>query len=231
MPHNELSVAVLPKQWRLMGRVDGKESIKRFEDECSLFLLHWNDDERHLEFTRDKNAIEVYQTRAKGTPVDVRLLKWKDWGTIYINTVLAPNASVVLQCPIMSSLMGIPIYKSTYIVFCKKPKDMHHPGNHLDPLCLGCTVKLGIKACSKCHYAMYCSRECQVADYKQHKRQCNVANFVTDWGECPFALPDIAVPIPSLMHGPMQARFSTTVPRTAGMKLIQTVENQVPLTL
>ena len=29
-----------------------------------------------------------------------------------------------------------------------------------------------VKVCSKCEKVRYCSRECQVPDYKQHKKEC-----------------------------------------------------------
>jgi len=31
---------------------------------------------------------------------------------------------------------------------------------------------LGTKRCSRCHYARYCNRECQVAHWKEHKKTC-----------------------------------------------------------
>jgi len=32
--------------------------------------------------------------------------------------------------------------------------------------------QIGTKRCSRCHYARYCNRECQVADWKEHKKSC-----------------------------------------------------------
>lgn len=50
------------------------------------------------------------------------------------------------------------------------PSDMITP---LDdrPICIKCS-KPSIKRCSKCLYAYYCSRECQVKDWKSHKLSC-----------------------------------------------------------
>ena len=38
----------------------------------------------------------------------------------------------------------------------------------------GCRVCSGVgsKQCSKCKRVVYCSRECQVLDWKVHKREC-----------------------------------------------------------
>mmetsp|Transcript_7292 Transcript_7292/g.13828 ORF Transcript_7292/g.13828 Transcript_7292/m.13828 type:complete len:99 (+) Transcript_7292:2-298(+) len=35
----------------------------------------------------------------------------------------------------------------------------------------GCSSKR-LKLCSKCEKVRYCSRECQVSDYKKHKKEC-----------------------------------------------------------
>src|SRR5436190_8189952 len=63
--------------------------------------------------------------------------------------------------------------------------------------CAGCTkTALNLKRCAKCQTTLYCSRECQKADWKQHKRVCSSnpasANFSpstsTDAGQPPKGL-------------------------------------------
>eukprot|EP00002_Diphylleia_rotans_P001603 TRINITY_DN10892_c0_g1_i1.p1 TRINITY_DN10892_c0_g1~~TRINITY_DN10892_c0_g1_i1.p1 ORF type:complete len:563 (-),score=106.72 TRINITY_DN10892_c0_g1_i1:68-1756(-) len=44
--------------------------------------------------------------------------------------------------------------------------------------CSACGKKVEIKWCAKCHTACYCSRECQVQDWPQHKQRCNSVVFV-----------------------------------------------------
>jgi len=39
-------------------------------------------------------------------------------------------------------------------------------------LCANCTKKIGIKTCSRCLSASYCSKECQVAAWTSHKTVC-----------------------------------------------------------
>ena len=43
-------------------------------------------------------------------------------------------------------------------------------------LCAGCKRPgVGLRACSRCHAARYCSRECQAGHWPQHKRECRPA--------------------------------------------------------
>ena len=45
-----------------------------------------------------------------------------------------------------------------------------------DRNCCGCgKAAVKLMKCSKCKTVSYCSRECQVADWKEHKKVCNVA--------------------------------------------------------
>jgi MYND finger len=39
-------------------------------------------------------------------------------------------------------------------------------------LCTGCGTPHGLKKCSGCHTARYCSRNCQKSDWKIHKKEC-----------------------------------------------------------
>jgi hypothetical protein len=59
-----------------------------------------------------------------------------------------------------------------------KPKH-HHEGNHVHDQncghsvnCAHCGRVDGLKKCSGCHRVSYCSRECQVSDWKKHKPMC-----------------------------------------------------------
>ena len=38
--------------------------------------------------------------------------------------------------------------------------------------CFYCESKLKLKNCNKCKIALYCSKECQIADWKNHKKDC-----------------------------------------------------------
>jgi len=53
-------------------------------------------------------------------------------------------------------------------------------GYHPRPLSdkLGCHVcfKLPAKKCGKCLDVAYCSKECQVSDWKEHKKSCGIKN-------------------------------------------------------
>lgn len=42
-----------------------------------------------------------------------------------------------------------------------------------DPKCAGCG-DLATQRCSKCKEEWYCSRECQLKQWKQHKQMCQV---------------------------------------------------------
>ncbi|KAK2462495.1 hypothetical protein APHAL10511_005465 [Amanita phalloides] len=52
----------------------------------------------------------------------------------------------------------------------------------LDPKCLNCdkrqpenaTREQKLKRCSRCHIALYCSRDCQTAHWKHHKSLCSL---------------------------------------------------------
>lgn len=41
--------------------------------------------------------------------------------------------------------------------------------------CMKCGSSAKTKKCSHCHFAHYCSRECQTKDWHQHKKECNVS--------------------------------------------------------
>ena len=41
-----------------------------------------------------------------------------------------------------------------------------------EPACLECGKEGGLKRCAKCREACYCSRECQVAHWRVHKKAC-----------------------------------------------------------
>ncbi|KAG9769321.1 hypothetical protein ABEF93_001447 [Exophiala dermatitidis] len=42
--------------------------------------------------------------------------------------------------------------------------------------CAICSKTTDLKRCSKCHIIQYCSRQCQAADWKKHKKSCNKNN-------------------------------------------------------
>lgn len=41
---------------------------------------------------------------------------------------------------------------------------------------LGSQFSVPLKSCAKCHWASYCSRECQKADWKNHKQVCKTTS-------------------------------------------------------
>ncbi|RDB17073.1 hypothetical protein Hypma_001716 [Hypsizygus marmoreus] len=49
----------------------------------------------------------------------------------------------------------------------------------------------GLKVCGKCKFSRYCSRECQVADWSDHKKTCKVPRDTDDEGERKH--PDLAI--------------------------------------
>eukprot|EP00887_Chlorella_sp_A99_P004030 scaffold11.g4030.t1 len=52
------------------------------------------------------------------------------------------------------------------------------------PICLGCgQLRLGIQACSRCHQARFCSRECFVRSWPAHKAACNAAAWAAGAGD------------------------------------------------
>ena len=63
---------------------------------------------------------------------------------------------------------------------CKCLKDMHLEVRKVSPklgTCYHCKEEKGralLMVCSRCRIAHYCSRQCQVANWSGHKRECNI---------------------------------------------------------
>jgi hypothetical protein len=38
--------------------------------------------------------------------------------------------------------------------------------------------------CARCHFIAYCSRECQISDWKEHKPQCGAFADLLSMGNC-----------------------------------------------
>jgi len=47
------------------------------------------------------------------------------------------------------------------------------------PICWNCENSFGTLSCSKCLVARYCSKDCQVSDWLEHKEQCKEIQFLT----------------------------------------------------
>lgn len=63
----------------------------------------------------------------------------------------------------------------------KKTHDDRFPGLLLDLSCLNCKKpepkEVKFKACGKCNEEVYCSRECQVAHWTEHKKECGKVEY------------------------------------------------------
>jgi len=55
---------------------------------------------------------------------------------------------------------------------------LHARGSCANPACplmeAGMAGRIRVKVCSRCHTTRYCSRSCQLVDWKQHKTACSV---------------------------------------------------------
>ena len=47
---------------------------------------------------------------------------------------------------------------------------------HDDKLCINCEKKFGSLKCSRCKLIRYCSRECQLSHFKEHKHDCKIVH-------------------------------------------------------
>ena len=63
---------------------------------------------------------------------------------------------------------------------CKCLKKMHLEARKSTPkmgICYGCNEEMDrvlLSVCSRCMVTQYCSRECQVADWPEHKEDCDL---------------------------------------------------------
>ncbi|TVY14237.1 hypothetical protein LARI1_G006556 [Lachnellula arida] len=48
------------------------------------------------------------------------------------------------------------------------------PGEGISGSAVGDKLRIQLKPCPKCHTALYCSRDCQKAAFKKHKKTCAV---------------------------------------------------------
>ena len=70
---------------------------------------------------------------------------------------------------------------------CKCLKDMHLEVRKVSPklgTCYHCKEEKGralLMVCSSCRIAHYCSRQCQVANWSGHKRECNIFRLRNNW--------------------------------------------------
>ena len=54
----------------------------------------------------------------------------------------------------------------------KDEQECEDTATFLAKVCRVCESKDGVRACGRCQKVYYCSKDCQVSDWKRHKRTC-----------------------------------------------------------
>ena len=68
---------------------------------------------------------------------------------------------------------------------CIDEEECEDAATFLAKVCRVCNLKDGVKACARCERVYYCSKNCQVSDWKRHKLTCK--RGCTEWCSVAFA--------------------------------------------
>jgi len=73
------------------------------------------------------------------------------------------------------------------------PRKKAEVASYVSKVCGRCGASDNLKTCDRCGLMRYCGRECQVADWKQHKktcRSCKDTHFISCGGTSNMIIPD-----------------------------------------
>jgi hypothetical protein len=84
------------------------------------------------------------------------------------------NATILYQCFIYSHVLQNHINLFQFIIIMTHLKMTTKSNSILQTTCNNCTSETNLKTCVKCKFVKYCSKECQINDWTEHKKVCSL---------------------------------------------------------